>query len=333
MKKKYQVFISSTYTDLVDERLAVTQCLLDNDCIPVGMEQFPASGMKQMEYIKKMLNDCDYYILILAGRYGSLDIDGIGFTEKEFDYANSKQIPIMSFVIKDPNSLSLSNCEQTDQGRAKLKTFREKVCNGRMVKFHNNVDQLKANVATSINKCIKDFPAIGWIRGEQSSFSDIDTKIANYMESHTASAEDIDALLNDVFNETSPLPNRILYKNPDTKGCFSFDYSKNNGEFVIGCGKNLFTTKWSKASDTKIHAYKDGNGIIGIARVKAPIELQDTLTSKCDFSSRSSTPNIGDVIVWKNSFGKYAATKILQIKDDTRGSENDELSCEYLIFD
>lgn len=53
MKKKYQVFISSTYADLKEERMAVTQCLLDNDCIPVGMEQFPASGMSQMEYIKK----------------------------------------------------------------------------------------------------------------------------------------------------------------------------------------------------------------------------------------------------------------------------------------
>ena len=82
MKKKYQVFISSTYTDLKQESMAVTQCLLDNDCIPVGMEQFPASGMSQMDYIKKMLDDCDYYILILAGRYGTVDKDGIGFTEK-----------------------------------------------------------------------------------------------------------------------------------------------------------------------------------------------------------------------------------------------------------
>jgi len=101
MKKKYQVFISSTYADLKEERMAVTQCLLDNDCIPVGMEQFPASGMSQMEYIKKMLDDCDYYILILAGRYGTLDKDGIGFTEKEFDYACQKNIPIMSFVFED----------------------------------------------------------------------------------------------------------------------------------------------------------------------------------------------------------------------------------------
>lgn len=48
MQKKYQVFISSTYVDLIEARAAATQCLLDNDCIPVGMEQFPASEMSQM---------------------------------------------------------------------------------------------------------------------------------------------------------------------------------------------------------------------------------------------------------------------------------------------
>ena len=85
LKKKYQVFISSTYEDLKDERAAVTQCLLDNNCIPVGMEQFPSSNMSQMDYIKKMLDDCDYYILIVGGRYGSLDDDGVGYTEKEYE--------------------------------------------------------------------------------------------------------------------------------------------------------------------------------------------------------------------------------------------------------
>ena len=50
-------------------------------------------------YIKKMLDNCDYYILILGGKYGSLDTDGIGFTEKEYDYAVAQKIPIMSFLI------------------------------------------------------------------------------------------------------------------------------------------------------------------------------------------------------------------------------------------
>ena len=77
-------------------------------CIPVGMEQFPASNMSQMEYIKMMLEDCDYYILILAGKYGYIDSDGVGFTEKEYDYAIKKRIPVMSFIIEDIGTLPLS---------------------------------------------------------------------------------------------------------------------------------------------------------------------------------------------------------------------------------
>lgn len=166
MQKKYQVFISSTYVDLIEARAAATQCLLDNDCIPVGMEQFPASEMSQMEYIKKMLDNCDYYILILGGKNGSLDADGIGFTEKEYDYAVAQKIPIMSFVYDKPEDLPNKFCETTDDLREKFKKFREKVCNGRLVKFHSDNGTLKANIATSINRCIKDFPATGWVRGD-----------------------------------------------------------------------------------------------------------------------------------------------------------------------
>ena len=47
---KYLVFVSSTYSDLIEERAAITNCLLDNDCIPVGMEPFPALSTSQGKY-------------------------------------------------------------------------------------------------------------------------------------------------------------------------------------------------------------------------------------------------------------------------------------------
>jgi len=169
MKKKYQVFISSTYEDLIAERAAAIQSLLDNDCIPVGMEQFPASEMSQMEYIKKMIDDCDYYILILGGRYGSLDDDdGIGFTEKEYDYAISKGIPVMSFVFNNPDILQSKYMEKDDSGKEKYYAFRKKVCTGRLVRFHSDIGTLRANIVTSIHHCINDYPATGWIRGDSS---------------------------------------------------------------------------------------------------------------------------------------------------------------------
>ena len=203
MKKKYQVFISSTYTDLKNERMAVTQCLLDNNCIPVGMEQFPASNMKQMDYIAKMLDDCDYYILILAGRYGSIDAeDGIGFTEKEYNYAKGKGIPIMSFVVDDMGKLPNGVCEQDDAGKKRLNAFREKVCSDKMVKFYSNVDDLRVKVITSIHRCIDDFPAVGWVRGDEVPPTEsLETKFEELLAKHMATEEDIKALFQEVKNK------------------------------------------------------------------------------------------------------------------------------------
>lgn len=207
MKKKYQVFISSTYTDLQEERAAVTQALLESDCIPVGMEQFPASNMNQMDYIHMMLDDCDYYILILAGRYGSCDADGVGFTEKEYDYAISKGIPVMSFLVENTDKLPAGNCEKTDDGRKKLEDFRKKVSVGKLIKYYTDVNSLKSAVISSIHRCIQDYPAVGWVRGKTDTPSDDDDeefekRIDKYMEKHTATNEEVDQMLNDIFNHS-----------------------------------------------------------------------------------------------------------------------------------
>lgn len=128
--------------------------------------------------------------------------------------------------------------------------------------------------------------------------------------------------------------NENLYVNENDKGTFTFDYSNNNGEYTLGKDEYTFVTKWSKASDTSIHAYKDKLGVNGaIARIKKPNEYPSNLNQEWDFSSRARTAELGDIIIWKNNNGKYAATKVVSIKDDSRGDKHDELTCEYFIFD
>ncbi len=87
MNRRYQVFLSSTYDDLKEERLEVIKALLELDCIPCGMEYFPAASEESWSYIKSLIDDCDYYVVIIGGRYGSLTQDGIGFTQKEYEYS------------------------------------------------------------------------------------------------------------------------------------------------------------------------------------------------------------------------------------------------------
>ena len=82
MDKRYQVFVSSTYADLKNERQKVLQTLMEMDCIPSGMELFPATDQEQWEFIQTVINDCDYYLLIIGGRYGTTTDEGISYTEK-----------------------------------------------------------------------------------------------------------------------------------------------------------------------------------------------------------------------------------------------------------
>ena len=51
-QKKYQVFISSTYTDLIEERKKVQEIVLMADCIPAAMEAFVATTEEQFQIIK-----------------------------------------------------------------------------------------------------------------------------------------------------------------------------------------------------------------------------------------------------------------------------------------
>ena len=137
MLKKYQVFVSSTRDDLVDERKSVSQALLESNCIPAGMELFPASNRTSWEIIKNAIDDSDYYLLIIAGRYGSLLKDENGdnskcsYTEKEFDYALEIKKPIIAFLYEDIDNLPSKKVERSDIGKKRLEAFREKVKNSK----------------------------------------------------------------------------------------------------------------------------------------------------------------------------------------------------------
>src|ERR1043166_5779579 len=105
MERRHQVFVCSTYEDLIIERQQVIHALLELDCIPAGMEMFPAADEDSWSLIKEVIDDSDYYVVILAGRYGSTTEEHIGFTEREYDYAASVGKPILAFLHEDPSKI------------------------------------------------------------------------------------------------------------------------------------------------------------------------------------------------------------------------------------
>jgi hypothetical protein len=161
--KKYQVFVSSTYEDLIDERKEVMQALLELPCIPSGMELFPAADDDQWTLIKRVIDDCDYYIVIIGGRYGSVSPDGVSYTQMEYEYAASQGKPILGFIHKRPGAIASEKTEASEEGRAKLDTFR-KVVEKKMCKYWTTPVELGSVVSRSLSTLIYTKPAIGWVR-------------------------------------------------------------------------------------------------------------------------------------------------------------------------
>ncbi|WOS40955.1 DUF4062 domain-containing protein [Xanthomonas rydalmerensis] len=167
MDKRYQVFLSSTYADLKDERQHVIQTLMEMDCIPAGMELFPATDEEQFDFIKRVINDCDYYLLIIGGRYGSTTREGISYTEKEYDYAVSLGLKVIAFLHQNPDEIAVGKTDKDPGLTARLQEFRAKVEVGRLVKYWRMASDLPGLVALSLSKTIKTYPAVGWVRANQ----------------------------------------------------------------------------------------------------------------------------------------------------------------------
>lgn len=167
MDKRYQVFVSSTYSDLIEERNEVMQALLELNCMPSGMELFPAANDTQWEWIRKVIDESDYYIVVVGGRYGTIsDITRLSYTEMEYRYAVEKGKPVIGFLHEDPSKISSGRCETSPENIEKLSNFK-KLVQKRLCKYWSSPIDLGAKVSRSITQLIKQYPAVGWIRADQ----------------------------------------------------------------------------------------------------------------------------------------------------------------------
>lgn len=164
MDRRYLVFVSSTFRDLQEERQAVVRTLMGMKCIPVGMELFPAIDLDQWSYVQAAIDESDYVVLLVAGRYGTVVADGLSYTEKEFDYSVSSGRKVIALLRKDHMSLPPELRESDAQLLRKLKRFREKVRTGRLVGMWGDKSDIPELLSRSLIETIEDHPAPGWIR-------------------------------------------------------------------------------------------------------------------------------------------------------------------------
>ncbi|RFP77413.1 DUF4062 domain-containing protein [Hydrogenophaga borbori] len=167
MDKRYQVFVSSTFTDLKDERQGVLKAILELDHMPAGMELFPATDASAWQLITDVIDASDYYVLIVGGRYGSLDETGIGYTEKEYDHAVATKKPVVPLLHEKPDNLPRDKTETDASAWKRLTAFREKVEKRHTCVYWKNAEDLKSKVIVGLTAIIKRQPMVGWVRADQ----------------------------------------------------------------------------------------------------------------------------------------------------------------------
>lgn len=184
MDKLFHVFISSTFSDLQEERRRVSEALSKAGHVPEGMEIFPASSQKQLDFIKRVIDRCDYYIVILAGRYGSTIASGESFTELEYEYAIEKGLPTLAFLRSDTGKLELDKTEKDVDKARRLSEFRAKIENGTLVDYWTSPDQLATKVVAAIAQEVASNPGIGWIRGNRVASDELLSEINELRKSN-----------------------------------------------------------------------------------------------------------------------------------------------------
>ncbi len=202
IKKKFLVFISSTYKDLQEERQSAVEAILTAGHIPAGMELFTAGDDSQMAVIKRWIDESDVFMLILGGRYGSIEPKSKkSYIQIEYEYALAQNKPIFVVVIDEKYlekkvrkiGTSAIELDHPDQ----LKKFRELVCK-KMVKFWKDSKDIKLFIYEALAEFSNRKEIIGWIPGDQAVDSvAVTDEITRLIKENTELREQINILENE----------------------------------------------------------------------------------------------------------------------------------------
>lgn len=164
MAAKYQIFVSSTFEDLKEQRDRVIQGILEMGHIPVGMEMFSAGDDEQWEVIARHIEESDYYVVIVAHRYGSMT-GKLSYTRKEYEYAVKCGVPVLGFVI-DPSASWPGDLMESDKKKSALLDEFKELVRSKPVGFWTSSDDLYGQASVALMKAFTARPRIGWVRAD-----------------------------------------------------------------------------------------------------------------------------------------------------------------------
>lgn len=262
MNIKYQIFISSTYEDLKNERRKAIDTIHELFYFPIGMEMFSASDEDQWDVIQDLMDSSDYYVLIVGMRYGTLipegKYKGVSYTEREFLYALEKKIPVLAFIMADDVPITPAMLENDPTKAAKLIDFKAKVKTGRVVKFWHNADELAVQLTQSLCKATARGNRPGWVRTTDFDIEKSYAEITRLTERvHT-----LEALNSDLRLQNNRKPHLYISYQKDFALENEWKEIQDKDILIDDEGTIHFTVKSIDISDAIAGIiYKDKNGI------------------------------------------------------------------------
>lgn len=179
LQQRCQIYISSTYMDLAEERQTVIETILHLGQFPMGSEFLKATNGTQFDAISKCIRESDCVILIVGEKYGSIFPDaGVSYVEAEYNYALSNDIPVFVFVKNIPHN------DISDD----LKRFREKLLTNTTVSFWNDSVELDARVSHTLANFLLDY-----LQDNRCNGNNIVIENGSNIKINTYDEEDIDS--------------------------------------------------------------------------------------------------------------------------------------------
>jgi hypothetical protein len=184
--RKLQVFVSSTFEDLKPERQAAVEAILEAGHIPAGMELFTAGDESQLDTIKTWIGNSDVFVLLLGGRYGSIEPKSQkSYVQLEYEFALELSKPAFAVVVTEEaldaktKTIGRGAIEQTN-GQL-LQQFRSAVLS-KTSRFFADTKDIKIAIHQKLAELAQRKDLVGWIRGDQASNEKLASELAALSE-------------------------------------------------------------------------------------------------------------------------------------------------------
>lgn len=148
------IFISSTYIDLVNHRSAVRDGTRRLGLVDISMENFGARDEQPKDECLRLVKEADLFVGIYAHRYGFVPLnDSHSISESEYEAATLANIPRFIYLVDEDYPWRPADIEQGDSLQ-KLTEFKNRLRARHICEKFTTPDALAAKVVASLGRHI-----------------------------------------------------------------------------------------------------------------------------------------------------------------------------------